>query len=263
MQKRKLFAASFALCSVMAFLPAGLAQSLDGGTAAGDAPPAAPADNPSLPKFGIALTAGTLGAGIQIGTAVARHSNVRGGFNYFSYSLSGTRSSDNLAYDGTLRLASAEVLFDQYLAGPFHVSAGALVYDGFQGSGTVHVPGGSTLTLNNTQYYSSAADPVTGSGLLTSRKVAPEILIGFGNLLPRSAHHFTFNLDLGVAFQGSPNAKLNLSGSTCLTPTSGCGTISSQPTVQSNIIAEQNKINNDLAPFKFYPVIRFSFGYKF
>ena len=36
-------------------------------------------DNPKLPKFGIAVGAGTLGAGIQAATALARHTNLRGG----------------------------------------------------------------------------------------------------------------------------------------------------------------------------------------
>jgi hypothetical protein len=217
-----------------------------------------------LPKFGIAVSAGSLGAGIEAGTAIAHKTNVRFGFNYFRYSLSGTRSSDNLTYDGKLRLASAEVLLDQYIKGPFHISGGALLYDGFQGTGAVHVPGGSSLTLNDVKYISSQADPVTGTGKIEARKVAPVVLFGFGNLLPRSARHFTANVDLGVAFQGSPNAKLNLMGSTCdpVRPTS-CAAISANSSVQANIMAEQDKMNHDLKPFQFYPVLRISFGYKF
>jgi hypothetical protein len=39
--------------------------------------------------------------------------------------------------------------------------------------------------------------------------------------------------------------------------------ISTNTAVQSNIQLEQTKINNSLAPFKYYPVIRIGFGYKF
>jgi hypothetical protein len=217
---------------------------------------------PSLPRFGLAVSAGTLGAGIQAATAVARHTNIRGAFNYFSYSLSGTDSKDNLGYHGTLRPESGEILVDQYLAGPFHISGGAMIYNGFQASGSVQVGGGQSLTLNGVSYISSPSDPVTGTGSITVRKVAPELLIGFGNLLPRSARHFTANLDLGVAFQGSPVTSLNLTGSTC-SASSGCATISSSPAVQANITAEQAKISNTLKPFEFYPILRLSFGYKF
>ncbi|MDE3104492.1 MAG: hypothetical protein KGK08_04890 [Acidobacteriota bacterium] len=215
-----------------------------------------------LPRFGVQLTVGSLGAGIQAATALAKHTDVRGGFNYFSYSLSGTRSSDNLTYSGTLRLASGELLLDQHF-GPFHLSGGALIYNGFQASGNVNVPGGSSFTLNSNTYYSDAADPVTGTGTITVRKAAPEVLIGFGSLLPRSNRHFTFNSDIGVVFQGSPAVALNLLGSTCTTATTGCSKISTNTTAQSDIQAEQTKLNSDLKPFQFYPVLRFGFGYKF
>jgi len=203
-----------------------------------------------------------MGAGIQAATAVTSRSNVRVGFNYFSYS--GSTSKDNVNYDGTLRLESAEVLYDQYLGAGFHISPGVAIYDGNQGTGTAAVPGGQTFTLNGVSYFSATAAPVTGSASITARKVAPEIMIGFGNLLPRGARHFTLNIEAGVIFQGSPNAKLSLNGSTCVTGgTTGCLPISSNPAVQSNIQGEQTTINNDLGPFKYYPVIRMGFGYKF
>lgn len=143
------------------------------------------------------------------------------------------------------------------------MSAGALLYDAFQGTGSVKVAGGESITLNHFTYYSAASDPVTGTASIAARKVAPEVLIGFGNLLPRSARHFTANFDLGVVFQGSPSARLNLLGSTCNAPSTGCSPINSNPAVQANIIAQQGILNNDLKPFQFYPVIRLSFGYKF
>jgi hypothetical protein len=220
-----------------------------------------PAAKPSLPRFGLAVSAGTLGAGIEAATAVAPHTNIRGGFNFFKLSVSGTDNNNNLGYSGTLRLESGEILVDQYLKGGFHVSGGALIYNGFQATGNVQVAGGQTLTLNGVTYVSAASDPVTGTGAITVRKVAPELLIGFGNLLPRSARHFAVNFDLGAAFQGSPNTALNLLGSTCTSQV--CSAISANPSVQANIAAEQGKISNNLKPFQFYPVIRISFGYKF
>ena len=71
----------------------------------------------SLPRFGIGVNAGTLGAGIQAATAVTRKSNVRFGFNYFTYSGSTTSSKDNITFNGKLKLESAEILFDQYIRG--------------------------------------------------------------------------------------------------------------------------------------------------
>ena len=218
-----------------------------------------------LPRFGIGLNAGTLGAGIQGATAVTRKSNVRIGFSYFSYGGSLTSSKNNIAFDGTLRLESAEVLYDQYIAKGFHISPGVAIYDGNQATGNASVPAGQTFKLNSVNYYSAARDPVTGTGSFTSGTIAPELLLGFGNLLPRSARHFTVNFDLGVIFTRSPSIKLNLLGSACTTgPTSGCSSISGSPLVQANLQAEQTRLNNDAGPYlKYWPVIRLGFGYKF
>jgi len=267
MKNHRALTRTLAACVAVVFLPAcfGQTQAIPDAALSAAGAPANPQANETgaLPKFGIAVGAGTLGVGIQAGTAVAKHTNIRFGFNFFRYSLSGTDSKSNLQYNGTLRLASVEALVDQYLKGPFHVSAGALIYDGFQGTGSIIVPGGQTLTLNHVQYYSSQSDPVTGTGMIGARKVAPELLFGFGNLLPRSGRHFTAIFDLGVAFQGSPQTKLGLLGSTCSAPLTGCSPIRSDASVQANITAQQNTINDDLKPFQFYPVVRIAFGYKF
>jgi hypothetical protein len=218
-----------------------------------------------LPKFGISLNAGTLGAGIQAATSVTRKSNVRFGFSYFSYGGSLTSSKNNIAFDGTLRLESAEVFYDQYIGKGFHISPGVAIYDGNRATGNASVPAGQTFKLNNVNYYSAAGDPVTGTGSFTSGTIAPEFLLGFGNLLPRSARHFTANFDLGVIFTRSPIIKLNLIGSACINgPTSGCLPISGDPLVQANLQAEQTRLNHDTGSYlKYWPVIRLGFGYKF
>lgn len=241
-------------CFAGFLIPACYAQATSANSASSDQPP--------LPRFSLGVSIGLLGAGIQAGTAVQRHLNVRGGFNYFTYGLSG-HTSDNIAYNGSLRLESAEALVDYVPVNWFHLSGGAALYDGFQGKGTINEPGGHSFTLNSVTYYSSPADPVTGTGQIVARKAAPEAMFGFGNLLPRNRHHFTVTSDFGVIFQGSPTSTLNLTGSTCATPTTGCAPISQQPAVQANVTAEQSKINKDLKPFSFYPILRITFGYKF
>jgi hypothetical protein len=215
----------------------------------------------TLPKFGFAVGVSTLGAGIQAATAVTQRSNVRFGFNYFKYSASFDK--DGVAYNGTLKLQSGELLYDQYIAGGFHVSSGVMFYDGNKGTATASVSGGQSFRLGGATYYSDSTNPVGGTGTIAARKTAPEILLGFGNLLPRSGRHFTANFEFGVVFQGSPKATLNLNGSTCATPGKSCQNISANPTIQSDIQSEQTKINKDLSVFKYYPVIRLTFGYKF
>jgi hypothetical protein len=68
----------------------------------------------------------------------------------------------------------------------------------------------------------------------------------------------------GVAFQGPPDTTLNLTGSACTTfPISACLDVDADPTVQSNVRAEQDKLNDDLKGFQFYPVISVGFGWRF
>ena len=215
-------------------------------------------------SFGVGLTASTLGAGVQAAVSVSKYSNIRGGFNAFNYTDNFTK--DGVNYSGTLKLRSAQVTYDQYFPrlGGFHVSPGALIYDDNAGNAAASVPAAQSFTLGGTTYYSGSTNAVNGTGAITFSKAAPMVLFGFGNLLPRSNRHFGVNFEAGVVFQGSPNAKLNLTGTSCLiNATTGCVNAATDPGVQSNVQSEQNKLNNDLSPFKYYPVISIGFSYKF
>jgi hypothetical protein len=221
----------------------------------------------TLPHFGLGVSVGTLGVGVQAATAVTHSSNVRAGFNYFSYSGSTTSTSDNITYSGTLKLESAEVLFDQYIGHTFHISPGVAIYDGNQATGNAILPAGQSFTLNSVNYYSSAANPVTGTGSFTAGKIAPELLFGFGNLLPRKAgKHFSVNVEAGAIFTQKPVIALNLAGSACTTVSivSSCLPISTTPTIQNNLQAEVTKLNNQVGSYlKYWPILRMTFGYKF
>jgi hypothetical protein len=226
----------------------------------------------TLPHFGLGVSVGTLGVGVQAATAVTRSSNVRAGFNYFTYTGSTTSSSDNITYNGTLKLESAEVLFDQYIGGSFHISPGIAIYDGNKATGNATLPSGQTFTLNNQQYYSAAANsatgatPATGTGSFTAGKVAPEILFGFGNLLPRKANkHFSVSFEAGAIFTQKPVIALGLAGYACLTSsTQNCSNIAFTPTIQNNLQAEQTKLTNQVGSYiKYWPILRLGFGYKF
>ena len=213
----------------------------------------------SQPRLGVGVKMSSLGAGIEAATAVTRRSNVRVGFNIFSYGTDLTK--DGIHYGGDLSLRSLQVLYDQYLIGPLHVSPGLLLYNGNQLSGSASVPGGQSFSLGGTGFVSSAADPVHGTGYLNLGTTSPMVLIGVGNLLPRSRRHFAVNLEAGVIFQRAPQAKLTLNGSTCIG--GFCRPAASNPLVENRIQAEQDKINRDLDLLRFYPVISVGFGYKF
>jgi len=214
------------------------------------------------PELGVGVNVSTLGVGIQGAVSVTSHSNIRAGLNAFNFDHSFAK--DGIDYNGQLKLRSAQITYDQFLIGSFHISPGVLIYDGNRVNASASVPAGQQFTLGGTNFYSSQANPVSGSGTLSAAKVAPMILLGFGNLLPRSEKHFGLSFEVGVVYQGSPRANLNLAGSACLiSPAIGCASTATDSNVQTSLLSEQTKLNSSLAPFKFYPVVSMGFSYKF
>jgi hypothetical protein len=213
-------------------------------------------------KVGIGVKVSTLGVGVEAATPLAGRFNLRGGFNMFRYSRDIT--NNGIQYNAQLQFQSAEAHLDWFPFGGFHVSPGLLFYNGNQLTGTASVLGGKNFSVGGTSYESDPGTPVTGTGKLNFLKVSPSIMVGVGNLVPRNGGRYSFLFEVGGAYQGSARVALNLAGSVC-DPTTGlnCRAISSDPTVQSNIQAQQTKIQNDINPYRFFPVISLGVGFNF
>lgn len=212
-------------------------------------------------QVGIGIKFSSLGPGFEVATSLASKLNLRGGFNFFQYSR--TFDQDGVSYKGQLNLKSAELHLDWYPFGHgFHISPGALIYNGNGITATAAVPGNSTFSLGGTDYLSDPSQPITGNGKLDFRKAAPSILFGFGNLVPHT-RHFAINFEAGVVFEGAARTALNLAGNACDTNGTNCVNAATDPTVQSSVQSEEAKINHKLNPFKYYPVISLGFGYRF
>lgn len=217
----------------------------------------------AIGPVGVGVKVSTLGVGAEVATSVLRRMDLRAGFNVLGYSRDFT--SDGIAYDGHLNFKTVEGHVDIFpFRGSFHVSPGVLAYINDPIKATAFVTGSQSFTLGGVTYYGDNAVPTTGTGKVDFNQAAPMLTVGWGNLVPRKhSKHFSFPVELGVAFQGSPKATLNLAGNVCASPGVDCRSISSDPTVQSNIVAQQNKINNSISFFQAYPIISAGFGYKF
>jgi hypothetical protein len=228
-------------------------------------PPAEPAQRAagrvSHSRFGIGVNLSSLGAGVELAVPLGKKFNVRGGFDFFRYS--GTFTNDGIHYDGQLRLLSGQAHLDWFPISIFHVSPGALFYDGNGVRANATVPGGQSFSVGGTPYQSDPAAPVTAVGRLDFLKVAPMITVGIGNLVPRSGKHFSFLFEIGGAYQGSARVALNLAGNVCDSSGLNCRAIAGDSTVQSNIQAQQVKIQNDVNPYRFYPVVTVGVGFSF
>jgi hypothetical protein len=210
--------------------------------------------------FGIAVKASFLGLGAEAAVPVLPHINLRGGLNEFGYDR--TFHKDGIDYAGQLQFRSAETHVDWFpFHGSFHVSPGALIYNGNQITANASVPGGQSFTLNGTSYTSDPSDPVVGTGKIAFNKTGPMLTLGFGNLVRRH-HRFSVPVEFGAIYTRPPNMALNLTGSACNSTGLNCNSIPSDPSIQANVQAERAKIQNDMSSFKFYPVISIGFGVK-
>jgi hypothetical protein len=213
-------------------------------------------------RMGIGVKISTLGAGIEVATPLARKFNLRGGFNMFRYSRPIT--NNGIHYTGQLQFQSAEAHLDWFLLGGFHVSPGVLFYNGNRLTATASVPGGQTFTVGGTSYESDPAAPINGTGKMDFVKVSPSIMLGIGNLIPRNGRHFSFLFEVGGAYQGSARVALNLAGNICAPGNlATCRSIASDSTAQANILAQQVKIQNDVNPYRFFPVLSLGVGFNF
>src|SRR6266478_5626149 len=114
--------------------------------------PAAPAKRSSEGRIpiGVGVKVSTLGIGGEAAIAVSHRSNVRFGFNAFSYGH--TFDKDGVTYKGTLDLRSAQATYDLFFLKEFHISPGVLLYNGNNVTASASVPGGQSFTLSNTNY---------------------------------------------------------------------------------------------------------------
>jgi hypothetical protein len=217
----------------------------------------------ALGSVGVGVKVSTLGVGAEVATSVLQRVNLRAGFNVLGYSTD--FSKDGIPYDGHLNFKTVEGHIDIFpFGGKFHVSPGFLAYLDDPIKATAFVPGSQSFTLGGVAFYSDTAVPTTSAGKIDFNQAAPMLTVGWGNLVPRRHNkHFSFPVELGVAFQGSPKATLNLAGNVCTSPGTNCSPAASSPLVQTQVIAEQNKINNSVSFFQAYPIISLGFGYKF
>jgi hypothetical protein len=248
------------LCGTLAFC---LRPSRLFGQSSSSPPSAESNSRPSTAdNFAFGVKVSTLGLGAEMAARVASRANVRAGFNVLGYARTFTK--DGIPYDGHLDFRTLEGHLDFFpWSGNFHVSPGVLVYIGDPITARTVVPGGQSFTLGGTTYYSDGAAPVNGGGKIDFDRAAPLLTVGWGNLISRSERRFSVPVEVGIAFQGSPQATLNLQGSVCTSPGINCRPIPNDPTVQSNIVSEERKLNNSMSVFKVYPYISVGFGVKF
>jgi hypothetical protein len=211
----------------------------------------------------------SMGVNMQVAVLANRYINLRGVGNLFNYSLSNI-ATNGLNVNGTVNLATAGAAVDFYPfpRHGFRISPGAMFYNHNQATASMTATGGTSFTLDDVTYYSSQSNPITGNGgvSLNTQNPAFTITTGWGNMIPRRGGHFSFPFEIGAAFIGSPTVNMAFTaGQVCQNPqgTAGCVNVVGNAQFQSNLQAQLAKYQNDLNPFRYYPILSFGVAYSF
>jgi len=209
----------------------------------------------------MAFTASTLGLGPTFVFRVVPALNLRVGFSTFRYDSD--QSQDGFNYQGSLHLKSMNVLTDWYpVSGGFHVSAGLLFYNANRVTAIGAPPTGTVLTVGQEAIISDPQNPIVGVARSKVGNVAPMLLVGFGNLLPRG-HHFAFSIDVGIVYQGSPKSSFNLTGGACDPSGQFCGGVTQDANIQAEAQSAKHDLDQGVSFMRYYPVVSIGFGYHF
>jgi hypothetical protein len=209
---------------------------------------------------------GIMGINLQAATNINRYSNLRVTGNIFNYTVDNI-TSNGFTGTGKLGLATLGASFDLYPwpRHGFRLSPGLLLYNQNSLTATAIVNAGESFTLNNTNYYSSAADPIHANARLGLNSTNPAFTIttGWGNMISRKGGHWSFPFEIGAAFVGSPAFNMTLSGTACDSTGLNCANAATNPDIQSNLQAQIDKYQKDLEPLKVFPVLSIGISYNF
>ncbi len=244
-----------------------VASGSDGGAI--QSQPVAPGRSLTAPfsRFSFGGGISPLGINVQASTNLTRYMNARVVGNILRLNINNI-STSGFNVDAKLDMASAGASVDFY---PFprrglRFSPGVLFYNNSGATGLFTAQGGTSFDLNDYTYYSSPSNPVRGNGRLGLHTNSPAFTLtaGWGNTIPRNGGHFSFPVEVGVAFIGAPSVTVNLtSGQVCDANGANCVDVATDPDVQSNLAEQIVKYRSNVEPLKTYPIVSFGVAYSF
>ena len=222
-------------------------------------------------RIGIGADVSPLGIGIKGVVLLDEYLDGRVDMNFFGYSP-GRIEIDGINIYGNLHFASGAAKVDIYpWNSMWRLTGGLMLFDSNRASATTDVAPGTSFKMDGVTYFSSSADPTSGTGLiqLATAKPAPLFSFGFGRFIPRSNRHWSFPTEFGVIYTGTPSLTVTTAGSVCTDPAlTVCSSITdtSNPVGQafnSNLQTQLAKWRKDLEKVQFYPIFSYSVVYSF
>ncbi len=195
---------------------------------------------------GLAISgkAGTLGYGGELTTAIRPGLNARVGINTLDWDFDADIA--DIDYDLDLGLDSITALVDWFVFNtPLRLTGGVIFMDNDLDLRARGSAGELEGIGDGTYDWASVG---TLSGTVSVDNPAPYIGIGWGNILDKSKR-WGFYSDFGIAFTDSPDVKLSSTGGV--------------PGLADDLLRERTDIEDDLEPFKYYPVLSVGFFVRF
>jgi hypothetical protein len=196
--------------------------------------------------FALGAGIGTAGIGGQLTTQLIPHRlNLNVGISRFTHSFHFT--TDNTNFGSNLRLGGEPIVLSFYpFGGNFNIDAGAVI-NANRATVTGEPNANATYTINGDTY--TAAEVGSLRGATHFNTVAPYVGVGWGQ--PFEGGRWSFLINAGAMYEGSPHVSLAASGA------------SSNPKLASDVKAEQSKVNSHLNFLNWWPVITVGVSYRF
>lgn len=209
--------------------------------------------NTAMAKGSVVGKVGTLGAGLEYVHPLSDKLAVGFGVNGLSYDASVEES--DIDFDADFKMQTFSLLADYHpFANGFRLSAGVM-HNGNEFSLVGTPTGDEQVEIGDNSYDASEVGSL--DGFLGFKSLAPYLGVGWGHA-PRAGKGWAFDADLGVLFQGAPEASL----------TATCGTaFDGRPeecqALQDDVADEEASFKNDSEDFKYLPVISIGASYSF
>ena len=210
---------------------------------------------------------GLNGVSVDVAEAVRERVNVRVGAEFLR--VSGQFVEQNAQVDFNLRLGGGHAGLDlfPFQHSSFRVSPQLRFGILTRGTANVLIPPGEVVSFSGEDYTSTDVDPLRGTAYFDTRKIAPGISIGFGNLVPRTRdRHWSFPVDLGFYYIGQPNLQISFVGTACsVSPNKpqSCDDVTKDAGFQSDLKKFIDRNRHNVSYASLFPVLSFGVGYRF
>lgn len=192
---------------------------------------------------GVGLRVGTTGVGADVGFGLTDRLTLRLG--YAGLSASRDFDEDDIRYDARIKLSNLSALVDWRFWRQMRLTGGLV-----RAKNTAELvgrPTGDSFTINDVEYDADEIGRLRGEARV-GRDATPYLGIGYGDI---SRAGFSFFMDLGVMFHGSPEVDLS----------ARCGATARCAELRRDVAREERELRDELGKFKYYPV--FNLGVAF